>query len=412
MLSRLVKNTFFKNSILYTLGSMITPLIGFIMLPVYTYYLSPAEYGIMTTVQTLIGLFELILLLSLHVAVTRYYYDFLEEPQKQKEYLGTIFIFVLGFSSILSLLFLFFSKSIGGILFNNIPIYPFFFYLVGLAWLSALFALPLTFIRAQEKAGLFVLINIIKSILVVLLTFFFLVKLDLGAESALLSQLIITFFMVLIVFYSQIKHIKLTFNLVFLKSSLFFSLPLLPHAASGWIINASDRIILEKYVIHAQLGIYALAAQISMVLGMFYISVNSALIPRYMRLRKEGNEKSAKNMLKAFAYVVIIFGVLAIPIAIYATKKLTSPEFHEAVEIIPILLLSQIVNGFYYIAVAKLFYHKKTKSIATSSTISALVNLIINILFIPKIGIWGAVYSTIIAEIVRFISIYISGKKV
>ncbi|MFD1037193.1 hypothetical protein ACFQ3N_01960 [Virgibacillus byunsanensis] len=79
MLKKFRNNLFLKYSILYTVGGMMTPMIGLIMLPIYTGYLTPAEYGIMT-VLTLVGMLQLFLLLSLHGAVTRFFYDFLDKP--------------------------------------------------------------------------------------------------------------------------------------------------------------------------------------------------------------------------------------------------------------------------------------------------------------------------------------------
>ncbi|MCT2534645.1 oligosaccharide flippase family protein [Aquibacillus koreensis] len=406
LINSVLKNKFIKNSILYTVGSMMTPMIGFILLPIYTGYLSPAEYGIMTTVQTLVGMLQLFLLLSLNGAVTRFFYDFLEEPQKQKEFLGSIFTFVLCFSTIIALILYFFSDSIGSLLFKNIPINPFYSYLIGLSWLSALLALPLALFRAQEKAGLFVSVNIIKALLIMGLTVYLIIGKGLGAEGALISQLIVTFIVVLFTFGWQFKLIKFSLNSLYIKQSLLFSLPLLPHVASVWIISSSDRIILEKFISIEDLGIYALAAQVSMVLALFYTSVNNALVPRYVSLLKEGNEIKAKRLLKAFSYIVLIFGITSIPVAMYALNFFASNQYNGAVSLIPFLLIGQIVKGFYFIPAAKLFYSKKTKVIATSSTIAAVSNILINFITIPLIGIYGAIVSTIVAEVLRVFFVY------
>lgn len=409
-INKLFKSKFFKNSILYTIGSMMTPMIGFIMLPIYTGYLSPEQYGTMTTVQTLVGMFELILLLSLHGAVTRFFYDFIDQPEKQKEYLGSIFLFVLIFSTTIAIALLFFSNSVGSILFKNIPINPYYFYLIGLSWLSALLALPMALFRAQEKAGLFVLINVLKALFVMGITVYLIVGRGLGAESALISQLIITCIVALLTCGMQLKSLKVSFNLSFIKQSLIFSLPLLPHVASGWIIKSSDRVVLEKFVDVADLGIYALAAQVSGVLALFYTSVNNALVPRYTRLLKEGKELKANKILKVFSYVVIAFGVASIPVAMFSVKLIVTNEYYGAISLIPMLLIGEILKGFYFIPVAKLFYVKKTKAIATSSTIAALLNVIINFITIPIIGIYGAITSTIISELLRLLLIYRASK--
>ncbi|MFD1037183.1 oligosaccharide flippase family protein [Virgibacillus byunsanensis] len=405
------KNKLFKNSLLYTVGSMMTPMIGLIMLPIFTKYLTTAEYGIMTTVQTLVGMLQLILLLALHGAVTRFFYDFLNQPEKQKEYIGSIFVFVLSFSTIIATMLMFFSNSVGSLLFKNIPIDPYYFYLIGLSWVTALSALPMALFRAQEKAGLFVVVNLIKALFIMAITIYLIIGRGLGAESVLIAQLFITFLVVLLTFAMQLKYLKLSLNVAYVKQSLLFSLPLLPHIASGWIISASDRVILEKFVDIADLGIYALAAQVSMVLGLFYSSINNALVPRYTILRKEGNELKANRLLKIFSFIVIIFGVASIPVAMYSIKLITSSEYYGAITLIPFLLIGQILTGFYFIPVAKLFYAKKTNAIATSSSMAAIINVIINLIAIPFIGIYGAIISTIFADIIRFLLIYRASNK-
>jgi O-antigen/teichoic acid export membrane protein len=410
-IKKILKNKFFKNSILYTLGSMMTPLIGLIMLPVYTNYLTPSEYGIMTTIQTLMGMLQLILLLSLHGAITRFFYDFLNEPEKQREYLGSIFTFVVLFSSILSTLLLSLKTIIGNILFEQIPVDPYFIYLVGLAWVSSLSALSMALFRAQEKAGQFILINIVKAFFIASITAYLIISKGLGPDIALMVQLLVTLIIVVISFGIQRKYLRITINLSYVKQSLLFSIPLLPHVASGWIISSSDRVILEKFVDISNLGIYSLAVQVSMVLALFYTSVNNALVPRYTKLRKEGNEVKADRLLKMFGVIVTAFGIISIPFAMLAIKFFTSSQYSEAFMLTPLLLIGQIIKGYYFIPVAKLFYVKKTRAIASSSTVAAIVSILVNLLAIPIIGIYGAIVSATLSEVCRYLLIYRASKK-
>ncbi|WP_117168496.1 lipopolysaccharide biosynthesis protein [Paraliobacillus sediminis] len=406
MLSKLKKSKFFKNSILYTIGGMMTPIIGFIMLPIYTNYLVPAEYGIMTTIQSLVGMFQVFLLLSLHGAVTRFYYDYLDNEKKQKEYLGTIFTFVIIFSTVAAALLLLFNEQIGSILFGDIPIKPYYFYMVILSWVSAILALPLALLRAQEKAASFVIINIVKAFIIMLLSIYFIIERGLGAESALLSQVIVTGIVVVYLIIKQLKYLKISFNIKYINSSLIFSLPLLPHVASGWIIKSSDRIILEKFVSLDDIGIYALAAQISAILALFYTSINNALVPRYTKLRVDSKIREANRLLKIFSCIILFFGILSIPIAMVGATLLSSDAYNSAIWLIPLLIIGEMIKGFYFIPVAKLFYNKKTRLIASSSTVAAIVNIVVNFTFIPIVGIFGAIISTILAEITRMVLIY------
>ena len=402
---------FLSNSILYIIGSMITPAIGLIMLPIYTNYLSPDEYGTMTMIQTLAGMFQLLLHLSLHGAVTRFFYDYLSNKEKQKEYIGSIFTFVSIFSTIMSLVLIIFHNPIASILFSNIPTNPYFFYLIGLSWSSSLMALPLALWRAQEKAGLFVVVNIIKSLMIMIIASFLIINLSLGVEGVLLSHFVINIIFVVISFAVSRKSIKINLNRLYIKNSLIFSIPLIPHVASGWVIKSSDRVILEKFIDLSELGLYSLAAQVATVLSLFYTGVNNALVPRYTRLRKDGNNLEARKLLNIFTIIIVITGVISIPIAIYAVNMLSTADYSGAQVFIPLLIIGEIIKGFYFIPVAKLFYTKSTKSIATSSIIAALANILFNFLLIPLFGAFGAAIATIFAELIRFSLIYLASKK-
>lgn len=405
MLSKILKNKFFRNSLWYTIGTMITPLIGFIMLPIFTNYLTPEEYGIMTTVQTIVGMLQIFLLLSLHGAVTRFYFDYLDNKEEQKKYLGSIFLFVFVLSAIVSIILMIFAQQIGSLLFSSIPIYPYYFYLIFLAWVNAIISLPFALLRAQERANFFVIISIARAILIMALSIYFIIYCGLRAESALLAHAIVTTIFVIILMVSVRKNLIFTFKMDYIKNSLLFSLPLIPHVASAWIIASSDRIILEKYVTLKEIGVYAIAVQVSMILSLFYQSINNALMPQYTKLRKEDNNFRATLLLKVFFYIIIGFGILSIPIAMFATDLLAGEEYKEAILLVPFLLLGVIMKGFYYIPVANLFYHKKTASIAKSSTIAATLNIGINISLIPVIGIYGAIVSSLIAELIRMLLI-------
>ncbi len=391
---------------------MMTPMLGLVLLPIYMEFLSPAEYGIMTTVQTISGLLQLVLVLSLNGAITRFYYDYLDQLDKQRKYLGSIFTYVILFSTTISIVLLVFSKPIVDLLFKNIPTDPYYIYLIGLSWASAILSLPMALLRAQEKAGLFVLLSTLQMILIMAMTAYLIIVKGQGAEGALTAQFLITFAIALLAIFLVIKSLKFTLAFTYVKDSLLFSIPLLPHVASLWIINSSDRMILEKFVDPTDLGIYSLAAQVSMVLGLFYSSVNNALVPRYTRLRIEGQLIRAKQLLKVLSFVVLICGVASIPIATYALPLFTSDEYLRSVQLIPLLLVGQIVTGFYFIPVAKLFYAKKTGAIAKSSSIAAITSILINLVLIPFIGLYGAAISAIISAMVRFGLIYRASNKI
>lgn len=404
LLQKFKKESFFTTAILYTIGTMMTPAIGLILLPIYTKYLSPSEYGVMTTVQSFISILQLFMVLSLHGAVSRLYYDFMNNRSEQKKYVGSILLFVLFFASFISVFLFLFKPIIGAVLFKSISLNPFYLYMILQSFFTALSSIPMTLLRVQEKAWLFLFIIFIKNLFILVLTLYSIIGLNMGVEGPFLAAIVTQAFILVVYFFAIKKDFTLFFSHQYLKKSLQFSLPLLPHAVSGWFISASDRVILEKFVPLDAIGLYGLAAQMSLVLGMFYMSVNSAFGPRYTRLKKDQQHEPAKKLMKQFGIVILISGIMAISLSGIILSLLVTEEYYGAHAFTIALLVGQMIYGFNLLSFSHLFYLKKTKSIAKSSMSAAVINIIVNLILIPQIGVWGAVISTLIAESIRLLT--------
>jgi O-antigen/teichoic acid export membrane protein len=391
---------FLGNALLYTIGSMITPAIGLILLPVYTSYLSPGEYGTITTIQALAGILQLVMLLSLHGAITRLYYEFLEKPKEQKTYLGSIFLFVLLFSSALSIFLFVLKPIIGSLLFKNIPVDPFYFYFIILSFFTSLSSIFHSVIRVKERPWSMIGGYMLKGILILSISLVVIIKLEMGASGALLANVMAEGIVLLVYFFICKRDMILSLSKPYIWMSLSFSIPLLPHTLSNWFIVASDRIILEKFIPLDQLGYYSLAAQMATVLRLLYMSINSAYVPRYNLLQKQG--KTTENMNTYFFAIILVTGFLAIVSSGFLLQLLASESYDPAQKFLPFLFIGEMIQGVNFIIAAKLLYAKKTGSVSASSFIAGAINLVINLSLIPVIGVWGAVVSTIAAESIRF----------
>jgi O-antigen/teichoic acid export membrane protein len=199
------------------------------------------------------------------------------------------------------------------------------------------------------------------------------------------------------------KSVRISIKTSYIKQSLAFSIPLMPHVISGWLITASSRFILEKFVELDELGRFSLAAQMAMVLGMLYTGVNNAFVPRYTRLRKDSKDIEAKKIMKYFQMAVIVLGGLAIVFSLLIIEWLLPSKYNGVSGILVFLLIAEIIRGFYFVVVARLFYIKNTKIVGISSVSAATVNVSVNLLLIPIIGLWGAVVAAIAAEFTRFL---------
>lgn len=396
-------NSFFGNAALYTIATMMTPAVGIILLPIYTAYMEPKQYGIMVTVLSLVGILQFIMLLSLHSAITRLYYDYLDDREEQRKYLGTVTLFVCFISITIAAVLFMLQPLLSKLLFSHIPVAPFYYYFIILSLLKALTSIPIAILRVQEKAGTFIKIAAFKMVLFLSFSLYLLMGLQMGADGALLAN-ILSEGVVLIVYGLNIRStITIHFSRAYIKKSLSFCLPLFPHKVSDWVINASDRYILEKFVSLELIGFYGLATQMSAVLGMLFMSINSAYLPRYTLLKQEGKHHSANQLNKYFLIIIVISGLLTIVLSSFIVQLLVSEQYFSAQDYLPVLLLAEMIRGSNYILTAKIYYWKNTKVMAISSIVAAVVNVGLNVVCIPLIGVWAAVLSTLVAEVVRLL---------
>ena len=258
--------------------------------------------------------------------------------------------------------------------------------------------MPLALLRVQERAWNFFIISLLKSLFILILSLYMVIGLRMGPEGPLLAQIISLTIILFAFFFMLKKDLTLNFTWTYIKMSLIFSLPLLPHIQrSSWVITASDRIILEKYVSLEILGYYALAAQMSTLILLLYMSVNGAYLPRYIKLKTEGKEKSAKKLTQYFFIMIVISGIITILLSKFIVNLLVSEQYSSTYSFLIILLIGEMILGFNFLIVSRLFYNKKTSYISMSSLATALINIILNLLLIPVIGVWGAVITTLLS---------------
>ncbi|MBQ6220387.1 MAG: polysaccharide biosynthesis C-terminal domain-containing protein, partial [Methanosphaera sp.] len=191
-----------------------------------------------------------------------------------------------------------------------------------------------------------------------------------------------------------------------------YSIPLIPDSVSWWIVNASDRTIISLILNVAENGIYAVANKFSSiytgVFNVFSLSWNESLS---VHINDEDAEQYINNVygyVFRFFFSISMLIVCAMPIigGIFITN-----DYNEAYLHIPILMFAAFINVLSTYISAIYFAKKKTKQIAKTSLIGALINIIINISLIKEIGLFAASISTLLSYLILFIYRYIDTKR-
>jgi O-antigen/teichoic acid export membrane protein len=268
---------------------------------------------------------------------------------------------------------------------------------------------PLSLLRILEKSTLFTIISIGKLILSISLNILFIVGFKWGIMGILISGLISNGLVSLYLFFYTCRKVGLGFNWFQLKEMLAYGLPWVPGGVAMFIINFSDRFFLQRMVSLSDVGIYSLGYKFGMVINMLVmVPFLQAWGPKRFEVAKNENAKNIYAIVLTYFLYIEIFCALGIATLIKDSLHIMStPDFWPAYRVVPIILLSYILQGGYHCIQIGILLTKRTKNIAIITVISAVVNLTLNFLMIQRWGMMGAAWATLFSFVVMFTLNYV-----
>ena len=404
-----------KNSLGFSIGIILTQAIGFLLIPVYTRYLTPADYGIIALAAAAGSILTIFYILGQNGALTRFYYDYNHDKKELNEYVGTITLSVIGISFIVSLLLSLFGESLFATLIKDVPFNPYILLVLWTAFFAVLLPFPLRLYQVRERSFTYSFLNVLQFIISVSLIIYFVVFLKEGALGSLKGGFFSAIIFFIIACFLLKKDLSFKIKIKKLKESLHFGLPLIPSALAGWVLTLMDRIFLTHYTSLAVVGIYSLGYQIGMVMSLITGSINFAWAPFFMSTAKEKGEEAKKVFSQLTTYYMVAILFIALAISLFAKDiifLMATPKYYESHKIIPIIVGTYVLNGMYLMVVNQLFYVKKTKYLPFTAISSALLNVLFNYLWIPKYGMMGAAWATLVSFAFMFLFMYIISQKV
>lgn len=390
-----------RNSLTYSLAALLSRGIAFLLFPVYATYLSPAEYGILAITSLVNSVLIMLLPLGLLNVVHRFHFTF-ENVEERKSFYGTIWSFLIFVSGVVTFSLWHFGQPIFEFLFTQTPFSPYIQIALLLAFFNTAFlTLPIRLFQIEEKAFSAAGLTTLQFIITAIFVIYFLIFPQLGVIGALYGQLIGISVASLVAFIVLLR--QTTFNLYWsrLHDALRYSVPLIPHFISSWILNISDRAILERYLPLSDVGIYSVGYQFGSLFQMIVTGFNNALIPMHSRAIKDPAEKSQiPRMVTYFLSALAFIGLTLALLGDEALFILTANAYENASTVIPWVVGAYMAMGFYYVGMDSLIIISgKTKQVPVISFIAAGINIVINIYFVPRFGFIVAAISTTVSYI-------------
>lgn len=398
-----MKNNLLKKFMEFGIGSVITLILGFISSPIITRMISPEENGKFGMFNTVTNLLLVVGMLGLDQAYVRYYYD--EEEHNRGRLLRLCIKIPLIINLFVGILIIIFYKSISSYIVHQESFTVAVLLVINLL-LSIISRFALLQIRMKQKAKLYSLLNIIMKIanLLFVTAIFFVYKNNYMTLTLaiVLTNALITILAVLIENKEWTRKSYKGLN-TSRNEILKYGLPLVFSMAITWIFQSIDRISIKEFSGYEQVGLYNGAMTIIALLNAIQTTFTTFWTPvAFEKYSKNPDDKKFFQKINEIVTVVM----LIIAIGLISFKDiivlLLGVEYREAVFIFPYLVFMPIMYTISETTVIGINFKKQPKKHIYVASISALINLIGNLILVPKFGATGAAISTGFAYIIFF----------
>lgn len=373
--------------------------LSFFLLPLYTAFLSPSDYGIIGIVASLDGILVMLFSLSLNSAVVRFYYKHSEDKEFIKKVWGTCVTITWIMAAVITPLLIIFHSYIIDPFVNGIKFFPYIFLGIISTALNPLYMLFQRSLQARQEARKFAQNNIIYFLLNTALNIIFVAGLNLKALGMLLANAItgLIFFIVSIRYF--LPQVALGIDKKAAKESLAYSLPLLPHAFAAKINGTFDRFLMNSTISTSAVGIYNVGNSLSGVISNLAGAVNQAFSPWFYQNASSGEDLNKKT--KSVAYFLIdSYVVLAAGLSLFGyeiIKIMTSMKYESVLQSLYLQAFAAAFAGIYFVASNSLFLDR-TRVVPFITISTATINIVLNLLLIPRFFVVGAAFSGLVTQ--------------
>lgn len=389
----------------YISAEFFTKALVFISIPVFTRLLTPDEYGILAIFSSIISISTLLLGLNFHGSVNRYYH---EENNKFNEFISSNILFVI----IFNLIVLFFVNLYKEYIANFIKVEVNVFII---SIIIAIFNIPvymvLSYLQTSKQSKKYSLISVSKSVILLIVSIIWVLILKENRYfGKIYAQLFISGILFILSIIYFIKLGKFNFQFQYIRYSLVFGVPLIPHALSGFILAYFDRIVINQISGSLYTGLYSFAYNVGLIMNVVVMAMNKAWVPIFYENMKENN--FAKINALANNYSKYIYGT-AISLILFSREIvmiLADKSYYTALELVPVIILGYVFVFLYTLYGNYSFYRKKTGLISLMTITAGLINIGLNYWLIPKYGYVAAAYTTLVSYMLLFVFHYLNSK--
>lgn len=386
------------NSLIFTVSNVLLQALSFILLPLYSNIISTSEYGIISNINTIVFLCNLIISMRLDGAMSRYYFSCESEEDRKKLFtklnLFLFFISTTGYSLIIAILWPLISNKIGKDIWLAIVM------AILTKYFDNFYSMVSSYLIAKQEAKTVSVIAVCSGALNLVSTYLLVTKMDNKVIAYILSFLVVSILRMFIVLYYQ-KLLWYPIRKFWeVKEYVCYSVNLLPVELAYWIINTSDRLVITALIGTSSTGVYSMGSNFAHIVNIFIDSFNKAYVPFVFSQLGRDSVTGAKNVIcRINQYFVagatlIVGGVF---VFVPSIIEIFNKAYAGSAGIAMVLTVSTFFYGIMqsYNVICN-YYVECMSSKAKLISLCALLNIVLNIFFVNMMGVIGAAVATVI----------------
>lgn len=388
----------------YTAASIISKLIAVALLPLYTRYLTPADYGAAEVMFSAVVALSIVIRLGVVEALLRFYYKQDEDPARV---VSTSFatLFWAGLISVVVLMP--FAGPISELLLGEDNPTLARISIAGLFVLT-LSEYLLTIFRLDERARAFFTVTMLSVLITIPVTVVLVVPLELGAEGLLLGSYGTGLLIVIgLIFYHR-HRLALVPDRPLLGRMMNFGLPTMPAELSLYSLSFIDRILIARTLGLAEAGLYSIAVKMSQGIAVLVRGFQLAFPPLAYSIQDDDEARRAYSAVVTWFVTVMAFVVAFLwLVAPWIVALLAAPDFADAADVVGPVSAGAALYALYMVLLVVLGRTGQTKYNLPATGAGLVVNLVLNLLLLPVMGIIGAGVSLVASYLVVVVLMYV-----
>lgn len=387
-----------RHGLVYGVAGAAAKLVGFVMIPVYTRFLTPSDYGILELFQLTANLIGIILALGFTSSVLRFYFQY-NSKRDRDQVISTGLIATITVALGVTMLLLPQSRRLSELLAGSGAHQQLMVIVMFTSFFSVSLIVPMAYMRALEKSAMYGATSLARLAAGLGLNILFVVVLRMGVLGVLLSGLIVGGLTSAGLIGWTARRVPFGVSAAKLNEMVRYGSPLVVATLGMFVLHFSDRFLLRRLATLEDVGLYALGYKFAMMLPAlvmepFGLIWGAAVFSIFRR------DDAPKIYAKVFTYLMLVavFFTLGVSLLIKdVVKVVATPRFLPAHAVVPVVML-----GLLCLASAQFFetgvhLMKRTVYRAIALVSAAACNILLNLVLIPRYGMMGAAFATLLS---------------